>query len=60
MEERLAWLEKHVIEQDKAMLEISDELDRAKKQLQELRERLVTGSEGGAGDDLANEKPPHY
>lgn len=61
LEERLAWLERHVTEQDKAMLEQSRLLDRALAELRLLRERAAGGGAGGAGGDLpADERPPHY
>ena len=61
IEERLAWLERHVLEQDKAMMEMSRDHDSLKKQLGELRTRQghpEGGSEGEIFD--GNERPPHY
>lgn len=55
-EERIAWLEKHVGEQDKAMLELADELKRLRQALLTLRER----AEGGVPPLDPNERPPHY
>lgn len=62
LEERLAWLERHVTEQDKAMLEQSRLLDRALAELRLLRERVAVGGAGGvsAGESSADERPPHY
>ncbi|MDD2763040.1 MAG: SlyX family protein [Opitutaceae bacterium] len=57
LEERLAWLQRHVAEQDKVMLELAGEIDRLKKQMAELRGKLTTDS-GESGD--AGERPPHY
>lgn len=59
IEERVAWLERHVLEQDKAMMELGDELLGARKLLQQLQERLRTGGDSGEISD-ANERPPHY
>ena len=59
LEERLAWLERHMIEQDKAMLEMSDDLTRLRRELLALRERQPTGN-SAEPDDTANERPPHY
>ncbi|MFH1498087.1 MAG: SlyX family protein [Verrucomicrobiota bacterium] len=65
VEERLAWLERHVVEQDKAMLEYSRELDRLRAEVKRLAER----PSAGGGDPLAgmdgaaspaDERPPHY
>lgn len=62
LEERLAWLERHVTEQDKAMLEQSRLLDRALAELRLLRERTAGGGASGgfAGDSPVDERPPHY
>jgi len=58
LEERFAWLERHVVEQDKAMLELGDELTRLRRETAGLRSRLRdSGEEGGA---VGEEKPPHY
>jgi SlyX protein len=59
LEERLAWLERHVVEQDKAMLEMSDDLNRLRRELLVLRDRQPSGSQAEP-DDTANERPPHY
>jgi len=56
LEERLAWLERHVVEQDKAMLEQSETLDRLTRELITLRER----AENAPSPLDANERPPHY
>ena len=56
LEERIAWLERHVLEQDKVMLTQGEELKRLRGQLELVRERV-------ASRDLPldpNEKPPHY
>jgi SlyX protein len=57
IEERLAWLQRHVAEQDKAMLEMAGEIDRLKKQVAELRAKQVTDT---GGPEPADERPPHY
>lgn len=56
LEERLAWLQRHVAEQDKAMLEMAGEIDRLKKQVGELREKLAEPGDAPRSD----ERPPHY
>ncbi len=57
LEERLAWLQRHVTEQDKVMLDLAGEVDRLKKQVAELRGKLADE----AGDEpSADERPPHY
>ena len=59
LEERLAWLERHVTEQDKEMLEQSRRLDRALAELRLLRERAA-GAPAAAPEAPADERPPHY
>jgi SlyX protein len=57
LEERLAWLQRHVTEQDRAMLQLAEEVDRLKHQVAELRGKL--SAEPGATPP-AEERPPHY
>jgi SlyX protein len=61
VEERLAWLERHVLEQDRVMLALTEELQRLKRESAAVRER-VAGAEGGAGAGPVppDERPPHY
>jgi SlyX protein len=62
IEERVAWLEHHVTQQDRAMLELAERLDRVVRELTRLRERSAgAGSAGEAGGAAADdERPPHY
>jgi SlyX protein len=53
LEARFAWLERHVTEQDRAMLEFAEELRRVKEQMERLRARAAPQEE-------ADERPPHY
>ena len=60
LEEKLAYLERHVAEQDKAMLEMSRDLDALRRELKILRERPMSRDSGdGSGAEL-DERPPHY
>jgi SlyX protein len=59
LEERLAWLERHVTEQDKAMLALNEELARLRAELEKLREHPATGSENSDQPE-SDERPPHY
>lgn len=61
LEEKIAYLERHVVEQDKAMLEMAEILERLKGELMGMRARLSEpmGQEGDAGNP-ADERPPHY
>ncbi len=60
LEEKVAYLERHVTEQDKAMLGLGDLLAKVRLELRALRERTA-GSTAGEGDrEPADERPPHY
>jgi SlyX protein len=62
IEERIAWLERHVTAQDRAMLELGEENARLRKELAALRARVSTNAV--QGDEEARspeiERPPHY
>ncbi len=62
IEERIAWLERHVIEQDRVMLELGEENSRLKKELGLLRGRVSAERLPGEGEigSVADERPPHY
>ncbi len=61
LEEKIAYLERHVTEQDKAMLEMADDLARLRRELKSLRERSSAGQSSGADESAAqDERPPHY
>jgi SlyX protein len=62
LEEKIAYLERHVTEQDKAMLEFADELAALRREFRTLRERPGgrDAPAAGEGDDLPDERPPHY
>lgn len=61
LEERVAWLEHHVTQQDKAMLEMSRQLDRVQAELLRVRDRVTAGADGDpAASDVTTERPPHY
>ena len=57
LEVRYAFLEKHVSQQDRAMLEMAERIDRLETRLRQLFERTERGPEGGLP---ADERPPHY
>ena len=61
LEEKIVYLERHVTEQDKAMLEMADEIAKLRREMKLLRER---GERSGApaedSGDLPEERPPHY
>lgn len=65
LEEKVAYLERHVTAQDKVMLELSDALARVRAELRMMRERVGEGGAGGGvgrdeSGDIRDERPPHY
>ena len=58
LEERYAHLQKHLTEQDKAMLALGDELKRLKKELALMRAQQTSQPE--PGESTQDERPPHY
>lgn len=58
LEERYTHLQDHVTEQDKVILELSETIDRLRRDLAALRENL--DSESDASGPPADERPPHY
>ena len=57
LEERYAHLQRHVVEQDKAMLKLAEELAKLRQEIAVLRGRESGDSPTGGGPD---ERPPHY
>lgn len=60
LEEKIAYLERHVTEQDKAMLEMAGQLERLKRELLMLRDRLPAAADGSGAMAPSEERPPHY
>jgi SlyX protein len=61
LEEKIAYLERHVADQDKAMLELVEDAVRLRRELGMLRDRLEsTGPGDGAARPGPDERPPHY
>lgn len=58
LEERLVHLQRHVTEQDKAMLKLADELTHMRRELEQLRDRPRPSREEPG--EPADERPPHY
>lgn len=58
LQEKIAYLERHVGEQDKAMLEMATQLDFLQREMGVMRERLTETK--SPDTTLVNEKPPHY
>jgi SlyX protein len=66
-EERLIELETRIAHQDHSLAQLSDEIFRQKKQLDELEamckylaDRIRTMNEPAASGDPGTEQPPHY
>ena len=63
LEEKIAYLERHVVAQDKAMLEMTQDIATLRRELKALRARGTGAGSNqpqGGEDDLPDERPPHY
>jgi hypothetical protein len=61
VEERYAHLQRHQAEQDKAMLELAEEVARLRAELAAVRALSAGGAgPGEAPGALPEERPPHY
>ncbi|MSU45842.1 MAG: SlyX family protein [Lacunisphaera sp.] len=56
LEERYAHLQRHVTEQDKAMLGLTEEIARLRKEITAPRSRVTSAP----AEDAVDERPPHY
>jgi len=59
LEEAVTFLDDHVSQQDKVILELQKKLDRASEGIKELREQLISGGLNSP-ESVHDEKPPHY
>ena len=62
LEEKIAYLERHVTEQDKAMFELGEEIAGLRREMKALRagtsgQQAAETDSGASADD---ERPPHY
>ncbi len=60
LEEKVAYLERHVTEQDKAMLELAEDIAKLRRELLKVRDRITTTGTDASGDALPDDRPPHY
>lgn len=60
LEERYAHLQRHQMEQDKAMLELSEDVMRLRRELKALQARTQNASSGESDPLNVDERPPHY
>jgi SlyX protein len=58
LEERYAHLQRHVVEQDKAMLELGEQFAKLRKEIALLRGQVTSGPAGG--EEAPEQPPPHY
>ena len=60
LEERLAWLERHVTAQDKEMLALHDALARLRRDVAILRAAPAARDESPTAPPTPEPRPPHY
>jgi uncharacterized coiled-coil protein SlyX len=62
LEIKIAFLEKHIEEQDRAMFAMSRQMDRLERQVARLSELVKGNAEAGPSGPAspADERPPHY
>lgn len=62
LEEKIAYLERHVTEQDKAMFELGEEIAVLRREMKALRARSSSqqASDADSGGGAEDERPPHY
>ena len=59
LEEQLVHLQRHVEQQDRAMLELTRESDRLRQRLERLESKPASDGDTSAGSP-ADERPPHW
>jgi uncharacterized coiled-coil protein SlyX len=57
LEERYAHLQRHVVQQDKAVHELSEAMAKLRQEIAQLRSRETGESTPG---EVRDERPPHY
>ena len=60
LEEKIAYLERHVTEQDKAMVEMAEDIAKLRREMKLLRERGARSEPSAESGDSSEERPPHY
>jgi len=60
LEEKIAYLERHVTEQDKVMMEFSEELARLRRELTMMSGRMTASASPPSEQDPPEPQPPHY
>lgn len=59
LEEQVAHLQRHIEQQDRAMLELTRETDRLRQRLERLEAKPASDGDSAAGSP-ADERPPHW
>lgn len=59
LEERYVHLQRHVVEQDKVMLGLGEQLAKLRQEMINLRAQTAGGA-STSPEDSADERPPHY
>lgn len=59
LEEQLAHLQRHIEQQDRAMLNLTRETDRLRQRLERLEAKPASDGDNAAGSP-ADERPPHW
>ncbi len=60
LEERLAFLQRHVEQQDREMLELSRELMKLTERLARMEAKVAQGTNSAESSPPADERPPHW
>lgn len=62
LEIKISFLEKHVGEQDRAMMALSNQLAALERQVKRLADSVKAGAESGpsGAGSSPDERPPHY
>lgn len=60
LEEKIAYLEHHVTEQDKVMWELGDQMARLRREIEQLKGRIGAVLPRDSDGSGAEERPPHY
>jgi len=60
LEERLAFLQRHVEQQDRVVLELSREVAKLVDRLARLEAKTAAAADGADAGPPADERPPHW
>jgi SlyX protein len=60
LEERIAFLQRHVEQQDRVVLELSREVAKLVERLARVEAKTTAAADGPDGGPPADERPPHW